>query len=138
MPASTTPIFVTRPNVRSSNTITASNTTKDMTSGTLNHLFASNTTNGSFIDHVRAKPLGTNIASVGRIFFNNGGATTNAVNNSLITEISLPATTLSEVAALVDMVVPLKLALPPAANMFVTIGTTVAAGWVFTSVGGDY
>lgn len=138
MPAGTQPIFVNRPKIGLSNNIIAANITKDLTTGTSNQIFAANTLNGSYFDHVRAKALGTNIASVARIFYNNGGATTGFANNALMTEISLPATTLSEVAGLVDIAVPIKVALPASSNIYVTLGTAVAAGWTFMGVGGDY
>lgn len=135
----TSPIFINVPKVGMSNTLITQNQTKDLSSGTIpNPIFEANTVNGSYLDHIRAKPLGTNIASVARVFYNNGGPTTTATNNAMITEVSLPAITISEVAAQIDIVIPIKEALPPAANVYVVIGTTVAAGWTFTGWGGDY
>lgn len=135
----TAPIFVNVPKVYSSNTITAANVSKDLSTGTIPPpVFQANTTNGSFLDHIRAKPLGGQIASVARVFWNNGQATTTAINNAMITEISLPAITGTETAAQIDIVIPVKEALPPSANVYVLLGTAVANGWVFTGWGGDY
>jgi len=139
MPAGTNPIFVNRPRVGMSNTITAANITKTLSTGTLNPvLFESNTVNGSYIDHIRAKPLGTNVTSVARFFLNNGGITTQANNNSMIAEVTLSPTTATQNAAQPNLIIPIKLALPPAWNVHVTLGTAVAAGWTFTAFGGDY
>lgn len=139
MPAGTQPIYVSRPKVYWSNTITAANITKDLTTGTLNPpIFQANTANGSFVDHIRARATGTNVASVARIFLNNGSNTLNFLNNSMITEISLPITTISETGAQPDVILPLKMALQAGYNVHVTLGTAVAAGWEFTGFGGDY
>jgi hypothetical protein len=143
-PQGTTPIFVNVPVIYSSNVLITQNQTKDMTSGTIpNPVFKSNTSTGSYLDHIRAKPTGTNIASAARIFLNNGGVTTGlradgGANNMLLTEISLPAITISEVAAQIDIVIPIKIALPPAWNVYTVLATTVAAGWVFIGIGADY
>ena len=59
-------------------------------------------------------------------------------NCKLYGEISLPATTASASAATVDIDYPMNFALPPGWKVYVGLGTTVAAGWVVTPVGGDY
>jgi len=94
--------------------------------------------NGSYVQRLRFKAIGTNTASVARIFINNGSANTTATNNSFYGEISLPATTASAVAATVEIDYPMNLALPPGFKIYVGLGTTVAAGWVVTPVAGKY
>lgn len=210
-------------------------------------VFEADTTNGSFIQRLRLKPIGTNTASVARIYLNNGGSnqnwatapgaptgtpstsggsmlagsyygtiiaidsvgqqsvigtlstvatiasgstgsiawawtavpgaasyriyvTTNATagnatrfftsatnsysqttmpvngtsddpsigNSKLYGEVSLPATTISAVAALVDIDYPMNFALPAGWQVYVGLATTVAAGWVVTPIAGDY
>lgn len=59
-------------------------------------------------------------------------------NQSFIGEISLPATTLSASAATPDIDYMLNLALPPGNRILVGLGTTVAAGWAVTGIGGNY
>jgi hypothetical protein len=59
-------------------------------------------------------------------------------NNSLIGEISLPGTTVSALAATVDIDYPLNFALPPGGRLIVGLGTTVSAGWMVTAIGGEY
>lgn len=59
-------------------------------------------------------------------------------NSKLYGEVSLPATTLSATLATVDIDYPLNFALPPGWEVYVSLGTTVAAGWTVLSIGGDY
>ena len=59
-------------------------------------------------------------------------------NNKFYGELSLPATTISATAALVDIDYPMNLALPPGWEVFVGLGTTVAAGWSVLPIAGDY
>jgi len=59
-------------------------------------------------------------------------------NNYFYGEQSLPSTALIATAATVDIDYPLNLALPPGYGIVVGLGTTVAAGWVVTAIGGNY
>jgi hypothetical protein len=118
-------------------TITTANTAKDGT-GTVNEVFAADATNGSRVEKIIARPLGTNVASVLRLFMNNGSTNGTAANNSLIREISLPAITLIETEAQEHIEVDLDLVLPAGYVLNAVIGTTVAAGWQVTCLGGDY
>lgn len=94
--------------------------------------------NGSFIQRLRFKAGGTNIATVARIFINNGSANTTATNNEFYGELSLPATTASATASTADFDYPLNFALPAGWKIYVGLGTTVAAGWVVTPIAGSY
>lgn len=94
--------------------------------------------NGSFVQRLRFKAIGTNTASVARIFINNGSANTTAANNSFYGEISLPATTASNTSATVELDYPMNFPLPPNWRIYVGLATTVAAGWVCTPVAGRY
>lgn len=145
MPANTTPIFPLTQKV-SWGTLTTANTAKDGT-GTVVTVFTAGA-NGSRLDQVKVRALGTNVATVLRFFVNNGSANTTAANNSLIHEITIPATTLSEVAALADTDVTISKNttetsvpipyLPAGYKLNVTIGTAVAAGLQVTVHGADY
>ncbi|WP_135553238.1 hypothetical protein [Paenibacillus cymbidii] len=145
MAANTIPIFPLTPKVSWGNVATA-NTAKDGT-GTVVTVFTAGT-NGSKIDQIKVRALGTNVATVLRIFINNGSTNATASNNSLIHEVTIASTTLSEVAALVDndvtitkntteTVVPIPY-LPAGYKINITIGTTVAAGLQVTVHGADY
>jgi hypothetical protein len=60
------------------------------------------------------------------------------LNNLFWDEITLPATTISAVAATATIELPVNIALNPGYRIIVGLGTTVAAGWHVTAVGGDY
>ena len=123
------------------------NTAKDGT-GTVLTIFTADATNGGRVEKIRARAVGTNIASVLRVFINNGSTNATIANNVLWAEVSLPATTLSEVAALALVEIPnaatvadgtgFPLILPAGYRIQVAIGTTVAAGWRVAAVGGKY
>lgn len=135
MAANIDPIFPLTPKQLWGVLITA-NTAKDGTGTVVNVLTAG--ANGAFVEDIRCVPTGTNTASVLRVFANNGSTNTVAANNSLWYEVSLPATTLTEVAAQTPQVISLQRALPAGYKLNVTIGTTVAAGWSVTCNEGDY
>jgi len=118
-------------------TITTANTATDGT-GTVDTIFTADATNGGRIEKVLAETSGTNTASVLRIFINNGSTNSTAENNVLFRQITLPTTTLTQVAGQNPIVVYLNLALPAGYQINVTIGTTVSAGWAVTAVGGNY
>jgi hypothetical protein len=139
MPANTNPIFTLSPDIQwAPAPLQAANTSKDGTSGTAATVFTADAANGGFVTKLIARALGTNVATVLRVFLNNGGGATTAANNALVAELTLPATTLSEVAAQPAYELPLNFALPPGYRLFCTIGTAVAAGYELTVIGGKY
>lgn len=144
MPGNADPIYSRKGQVASNGTtgMTTSITTAtgDYTGASANHVlvFTADATNGSFVQRLRFKALGTNTASVARIYINNGSAATTAANNSFFGEETLPATTASNVVATIDIDYPMNIALPAGFRIYVGVGTTVAAGWVCTPVAGDY
>jgi hypothetical protein len=137
MAGNLSPIFSKIGKVGFAPAITLANTAKDGT-GVVDVVFAADATNGSFLQKLKIRPKGTNVASVMRVFLNNGGVSTTATNNTLFDEISLPATTNTEVAALAGFEYPVNLALPAGYRVHVTLGTAVAGGYAVTGVGGDY
>ena len=56
----------------------------------------------------------------------------------MFTEMTLPATALSEVAAQPAYELPLNLALPAGYKINCTLGTAVAAGYYLSVAGGKY
>lgn len=120
-------------------TVLTANTAKDGT-GTVVTV-ATGGTNGSLINKIEVRALGTNVATVMRFFVNNGLTNATATNNSLAYEATIAATTLSEVAALADNIIdvtrgsttePVIPFLPTGYKINITIGTTVAAGLAVT------
>jgi uncharacterized 2Fe-2S/4Fe-4S cluster protein (DUF4445 family) len=93
---------------------------------------------GGYVESVKALSLGTNTASVLRVFLNNGSTNGTAANNSLIAEAALPETAISEVAALAEVEVLLGINLPAGYKLLVCLGTAVATGWAVTALGADY
>lgn len=132
----TKPIFSSAPQINWCS-LTAANTAKDGT-GTVGTVFTAHATKGGRVEKLRVRPLGTNVITVARVFINNGSTSATAANNSLFTEITLAATTVSEVAAQTEVEYTLNLALPAGYKLLVTLGTAVAAGHQFTAVGGEY
>jgi len=72
------------------------------------------------------------------VFLNNGSTQGTASNNAFFDEIALPATTASTTAATPTVDQPMNVRLPAGFKVYVGLGAAVAAGWVFTAVGGQY
>ena len=117
--------------------LTTANTAKDGT-GTVTTIFTANATNGSLVGRIRVVPAGSNVASVLRIWVNNGSATSTATNNILWRELSLPLTTLTEAAAQDELKIDAGLRLNAGYRLTCAIGTSVSAGWYVSVEGGDY
>jgi hypothetical protein len=137
MPANNDPIYSRLADIQWTGNNTAANTAKDGT-GTVLTAFTADATNGGFVQRIIAKPAGTNVASVARVFINNGSTSATAGNNVYAFDIDLPATTLSETATMMVVERPINLALPAGYKLIMTMGTAVAAGWNFSAVGGKY
>ena len=115
------------------------NTTKDLTSGTIyGPIETAGAVEGSRLDFIKVRALGTNVATVIRIWINNGAATTTATNNTLYLERTLSATTVSETAEQPDIILPMNISLAAGYRVYATFGTAVAAGFHLTAIGGDY
>ena len=115
------------------------NTTKDLNSGTIyGPIFTGKAVDGSRLDFIKVRALGTNVATVIRVWVNNGSATTTAANNALYLERTLSSTSVSETAELPDIILPLNISLPAGYRIYATFGTVVAAGFHLTAVGGEY
>lgn len=142
--------------LQAANTATDGTGTLDATgtaTTTTGHLgtLASGGTAGKRIERIRFMAEGTNVATVARVFLNNGSANTTAMNNTLIAEIALPVTTASNSAlinsAVIELPTPLQVAafdttsfpfvIPPSYVLMVCLGTTVASYWDVTAIGGD-
>lgn len=129
------PQYTTTPNV-SADTETTANNVYDGT-GTVGTCFTAGAS-GSFVGFIKLKPLGTNVLSVARFWINNGSTNATAANNFLIAEAALPATTAAANGALADISIPINFAIPAGYKINFALGTTVAAGWQATVVGGNY
>ena len=138
MPANTNPIFTFAPDIQwAAAALAAANTAKDGT-GTVSTVFTADATNGGFVSKLTARPAGTNVATVLRVFINNGATNATPANNILIAEMTLPGVALSEVAAQPAYELPLNFALPAGFKINCVLGTAVAAGYFLSVIGGKY
>lgn len=142
-----TQIFVVRGQDGWTVPMVTANTTRDGTSGTTYTLNFTGDTDGSFLFYLSFVPLGTNVATVARLWENNGSSAGTAANNTLVLEVSLPATTASETVATINATtsgasatipVSMNKLVRPGYNYFLTIGTAVSAGWKVFASGGTY
>lgn len=144
MAANTAPIFSLLGDVSNNDGTTfgaaITTATGDYTGASANHILVhtGDATNGSYVRRLRFQAIGTNVATVARIYLNNGSANTSAANNVIYGQQSLPATTASNTAATVEIDYPMEFALPPGFKIYVGVATTVAAGWIVTAVAGQY
>ena len=144
MAANTIPIYSLAGQINWDTTLLkTANTAKDGT-GTVATLFTAGA-NGGRVERIRARAVGTNVATVLRIFINNGLDPTTAANNTFYAEATLAATTLSEVATLTLNELPntvdttaFPIILPAGYKITATIGTTVAAGYYLNAIGSTY
>ena len=143
MAANTIPIYSKQGQISFSALLKTANTAKDGT-GTVQLIFTAGA-DGARVERVRVRAVGTNVATVLRIFINNGSDPAVAENNVLYAEKTLAATTLSEAAELALNELPtttdptaFPLVLPPNYRLYCTIGTTVAAGIRVTAIGSTY
>jgi len=115
------------------------NTTTDLTSGTIyGPIFTGKAVDGSRLDFIKVRALGTNVQTVVRVWINNGSATGTAANNVLYLDRTLSSTTVSQTSELPDIILPLNISIPAGYRIYATFGTAVAAGFHLTAVGGDY
>jgi len=145
MPANTNPIYSIVGSVDSVATNNSglivgptANTAQDG-SGTMYKAFTAGT-NGSYVQKIRFRPVGSPAATVSRVFISSS-TTTNATNTWLYDEITLPSTTLSQTAASSVFELPLNFALDPSYLLYVTFGTSTGSagtGYSVVVIAGDY
>lgn len=145
MPANTAPIYSIVGNVDSvaSNNSglvvgPTANTALDG-SGTMYKAFTAGA-NGSYIQKIRLRPVGSPAATVCRVFISSS-TTTNATNTWLYDEITLPVISLSQTAASSVFELPLNFAIEPNYLLYVTFGTSTGAtgtGYSIVTIAGDY
>ena len=140
MAGNTTPIYSKVADWQWVSGITTANTTKDLTAGTSYLVFTADATNGGYVKKLRVRHTGANtLATVMRVFINNGSEITTAANNILFDEIGIAANaTVSETGASTNYEIPINEALPPGYRIYVTIGTAAAGGLAVTTVAGKY
>lgn len=142
MPANTVPIFTDRPDLSVNNSTTLgaplTTATGDYTGVSANHVLEHTAgANGSYVRRLQFTAMGSNVASVARVYINNGSDPTVAANNAMFDQISLPATTAINTAATATVTLPIEIALPAGFRIYVGLGTSVT-GWDCVCVAGQY
>lgn len=94
--------------------------------------------NGSRVEQLRFVASGSNVASVARVFTNNGSTNGTAANNAPLDQITLLATTATNTAATPTVILPLNIRLAAGERLYVGLGTAVAAGWTCVAEAGQY
>lgn len=145
MPANTAPIYSIVGNVDSvaannSGLVVGptANTALDG-SGTMYKAFTAGA-NGSYIQKIRLRPVGSPAATVCRVFISSS-TTTSATATWLYDEITLPVISLSQTAASSVFELPLNFAIEPNYLLYVTFGTSTGAtgtGYSIVTIAGDY
>lgn len=145
MPANTSPIYSI---VGATDSVAANNTglvvgptanTAQDGTGTLYKAFTAGS-NGSYVQKIRFRPVGSPAATVARVFISTS-TTTSATNTWLYDEITLPAVTVSQTAASSVFELPINVALDPNYLLYVTFGTTTGSagtGYSVVTIAGDY
>lgn len=136
MAANTTPIFPLTP-VIGFGKLTTANNVYDGT-GTMVTLLTAGI-NGTRLDSVKVKQLGTNVSTVLRLFINNGSDNNVATNNTLLAELAIPSSTSSTYSALSEnLTLPLDISIPSGYVLNACIGVTIASGISVNVFAGDY
>jgi hypothetical protein len=145
MPANTSPIYSivgATDSTASNNAGTVSGPTANTAldgSGTLIKAFTAGA-NGSYVQKIRFRPVGSPAATVCRVFISSS-STTSATASWLYDEITLPAVTLSQTAASSVFELPINVALDPNYLLYVTFGTSTGSagtGYSVVTIAGDY
>lgn len=137
MAANTSPIFALTPNITYLPLQTTGNNNYDGTNGSVVLMYTAGI-NGSFVRMITLEAAGTNVATVLRVWVNNGSTNGTATNNSLLLQYSLPATTASSSASTQHIEIPVNVQLPASYKLYGVLGSAVAAGWTGMTHGGDY
>ena len=129
--------FSDTPNKGTPASLTAANISKDGAGATGRALvLTASAGRGTILPYLRCKPKGANIATLIRVFKNNGSDPEVASNNSLIAEKSIAASSLSETTENAVYDIPLNLILQGSATVperiYVLNATAVATGIVIT------
>jgi hypothetical protein len=108
-------------------------------SGTLYKAFTAGT-NGSYVQKMRFRPVGSPVATVCRVFISSSTSTSTTAT-WLYDEVTLPAITVSQTAATSVYELPLNFALDPSYLLYVTFGTSTGSsgtGYSIVTIAGDY
>lgn len=132
----TAPQFANTPNKGTPASLTAANTSTAGTGATGRALIFTAGASGSVLPTIRCMHLGTNVATLVRIFRNNGADPEVSTNNALIAEVAIAANTVSQTAESIVYNEAVNLVLGASERIYVTMATAVAAGVMITPING--
>jgi hypothetical protein len=110
-------------------------------SGFMQKAFTANTSNGSYVQKMRFRPVNSPAGTVARVFVSSNSTAVSSTATWLFDEITLPAVTLSQTAATSVFELPLNFAMPPNYALWVTFGTSTGTsgnGYSVVTIAGDY
>lgn len=123
------------------------NTTNDGTGSAIYSIYQADATEGSFVQKVIIKPIGTGTtaANVVRIYYHNqstfvAGTTNGLSNTTLIAELTTTSWTYSATLAAPQYEIPINIPMPAGTRLLMSVGTSTAAGNGFnpTVIAGKY
>jgi hypothetical protein len=150
MSGNTEPIYPRLPDVQLGGGVLGpdANTALDGTGANITSIFQADATEGGPVAWVTLKAVGSPAATVARVFICSvtgaftPGTSNTAVNTALYREITLTATTLSQLAASAQYDLDLgQLRLPPGFRLLLSFGTSTGAagtGYAVSTHGGKY
>jgi hypothetical protein len=148
MPANTSPIFTLTPRISVGGAILgpSANTAQDGT-GANSFLVFTAGSNGSFVEEITLKPVGSPAATVMRVFYCSdtgtftAGTTNTTSTTAMLDDVSTAAIVSSNVSGSFQYKISLQRTIPANTKLFVTFGTSTGAagtGYAIAVFGGDY
>lgn len=149
MPANINPIYARAADIQQGAQLIGPSalTTNDGTGTNIYSIFQADATEGSYVQKIILKPIGTGTtaATVVRIYFHNqstftAGTTNGLSNTTLIAELTTVSWTYSATLASPQYEIPINMPMPAATRLLMSVGTATAAGNGFnpTVVAGKY
>jgi len=135
MAANTNPIFGRTPDVQLAGAILGSsaNTATDGTGSNMYQIFEADAAEGSFVQSVRLKAVGTIAATVVRLWFCSdtgtfsAGTTNDETNTTLIAEIAVAVWAASQLVASPVYDIPVNMPIPAGTKLLMSFGTSTGS-----------
>lgn len=136
MAANTAPIYGRTSDLQLAGSVigTSANTATDGTGANTSLIYTADSTEGSFVQSVRLKPISTIAATVVRLWYCSAtgafsaGTTNTAANTTMVAEVTVSAFTASNTTASPAYEIPVMMALPASTKLLMTFGTSTGAG----------
>lgn len=126
MAANTAPIFSSKADIQWG-VVTAASAAYDGT-GTVATVFTAGSADGNRVERITLRALGSNAATVVRLYINNGSTSATATNNSLFQEFALAATSSSTTAVNPEFSYEIPIVLPTGYKIIAATSVVISAG----------